>query len=102
MVARVAGRDDKQFHVELSVILRDYCVRRYGLHAAAESTNTELLGGMRRHAGETVTRRFGELLEICGLAKYARYRFEEGSAHQTARIAMELICEQAPPDASES
>jgi len=95
MDAQVAARDDKQFHVELSVILRDYCVRRYGLPALAEQTHAELLGVMRRRAGEAVTERFGELLQICELAKFARYRFEEYSSYQTARVAIELIGEQA-------
>ena len=95
MVAQVAARDDKQFHVELSVILRDYCTRRYGLPAAAGQIKAELLGAMRGPAGEAVTARFGELWRICELAEFARYRFEPQSAHQTARVAIELIGEQA-------
>jgi hypothetical protein len=91
----VGARDDQGFHAELALILRRYCARRYGLPASAQ-TRTELLSAMKSRAGELVARRFGELLEICELATFARYRFEPRSAHQTARVAIELIGEQAP------
>ncbi len=99
---RLAARDDKQFHVELSVILRDYCVRRYGLLSPPGQTNTELLAAMSGRADEEVIGQFGELLQLCDLAKFARYRFDAQSAQQTARIAMELIRQQATEQATKS
>jgi hypothetical protein len=93
--ARLAAQDDEQFYVELSVILRNYCVRRYGLAAFPGQTNTELLAAMSGRADKAVIEQFRDLLQLCDLAKFARYRFDAQSTQQTARIAMELIREQA-------
>ncbi len=93
--ACLAAQDDEQFYVELSVILRDYCVRRCGLAAFPGQTNTELLAAMSGRADKAVVEQFRELLQLCDLVKFARYRFDAQSKQQTARIAMELIREQA-------
>jgi hypothetical protein len=87
----------KQYHSEITDILRDYIERRYGV-AAMERTTDELLAALKGSAMEGGERdRLGNLLRLADLVKFAKYTAVPAENEQLLEGAMTLVRNTAEP-----
>ena len=81
----------KEYHVQVSEIVRAYVEGQLGV-PALEMTTAEVVGGLRRAAlGEPVCGGFGAFLERCDLVKFAKLRPSVADSQGVLEQARELV-----------
>lgn len=81
----------KEYHVQVSEIVRAYVEGQLGV-PALEMTTAEVVGGLRRAAlGESVCGGFGAFLERCDLVKFAKLRPSVADSRGVLEQARELV-----------
>lgn len=81
----------KEWHSELADIIRRYIEGRYGIDAM-EMTSFELLAALRSWGlEETWLTRLREMLTICDMAKFAKYKPETSESERLSATALDFV-----------
>lgn len=103
----------KEFHIEVSQIIRTYAEARFGIDAL-ELTTRELIDALRsQDVGDGAIEEVRRFLESCDMVKFARRRPDEGASmalipvarafiEATARVEREPSAEPEPSAAPEA
>jgi len=91
----------KQFHVEVSEILRRYVEARYGI-AALEMTTLEILEGLERAGGPADFRTgLKTFLDRCDLVKFAKARPDATISREVLGLGRQLVESSAASSAAQ-
>ena len=89
----------KEYHIQLSDILRRYVEERFHVHAL-EMTTSEILVGLRRVGVEgSFADGLREVLDRCDMVKFAKVRPEPGLSRELVELARDLVESSAAPAA---
>lgn len=86
----------KQYHSELTDILRKYLYKRYGIHAM-EMTTHEIMENISGHINEPgLEKGLKNILQTADLVKFARYRPGDTVHENALETALELVKKTIP------
>jgi len=96
-------RQVKDYHIEVSEILRTYVQRRFGVDAP-EMTTIEVLSGLDNAGVDgTVRKALRRFLDQCDMVKFAKVRPEPEASHDVLTLGRQLVEDTIPaipiPDA---
>jgi len=93
---RLERGEVKEYHIEVSEILRTYVERRFRVDAL-EMTTREVLGGLER-AGvdESFREGLGAFLDQCDMVKFAKVRPGPDQSRQVLELGRRLVQRSAP------
>lgn len=91
LASGLAAADIKRFHVQLSDIMINYAVKRYG--RAGQEYTTEELFEMFETKGVPVlvSSAFEQILSACDMVKFARWQPDVEAAQRSVRQAIDLL-----------
>ncbi|MEX2048141.1 MAG: hypothetical protein WEB90_01025 [Gemmatimonadota bacterium] len=97
------GRGEvKEYHIEVSDILRAYVERRFGVDAL-EMTTAEVVTGLRaRNADADFIHGLRAFLDQCDLVKFAKVRPGPEASRQVLELGRRLVLQSAPRGAAEA
>lgn len=80
----------KEYHSDISEILREYLEKRYGFNAL-EQVSDEILLAMKDRVNEELLRKLRKILELSDLAKFAKFQPLPDENEQSLNFAFELV-----------
>jgi hypothetical protein len=98
----LARGEVKEYHIEVSDILRTYVERRFGVDAL-EMTTAEVVAGLQaRNADADFIHGLRAFLDQCDLVKFAKVRPAPEASRQVLELGRRLVLQSAPRGAPEA
>ncbi len=88
----------KQYHSELTFILRKYLLKRYGLDAV-EMTTADIRRALPKYlADESLVKKFNEIFVMADLVKFAKHAPDEDEHEQSLEMALDFVKSTIPKE----